>query len=59
MNKIPIKDLLNPQITDEFKSSILDINKKLFSICCNLPKLPESVTTEEEVELKGYIRILI
>nr|CAI6411520.1 BFH_HP1_G0005700.mRNA.1.CDS.1 [Saccharomyces cerevisiae] len=58
MNKIPIKDLLNPQITDEFKSSILDINKKLFSICCNLPKLPESVTTEEEVELRDILGFL-
>lgn len=33
-------------------------NKKLFSICCNLPKLPESVTTEEEVELRDILGFL-
>lgn len=32
--------------------------KKLFSICCNLPKLPESVTTEEEVELRDILGFL-
>ncbi|CAI4869686.1 ADS_G0005830.mRNA.1.CDS.1 [Saccharomyces cerevisiae] len=37
MNKIPIKDLLNPQITDG---------------------LPESVTTEEEVELRDILGFL-
>ncbi|CAI4295917.1 CQI_4a_G0006100.mRNA.1.CDS.1 [Saccharomyces cerevisiae] len=50
MNKIPIKDLLNPQITDEFKSSILDINKKLFFYLL--------VTTEEEVELRDILGFL-